>query len=63
MDVDALIEYQLHNKTIVGFPGAKEAQDDLMSYECNILIPAAMEKAINHSNVEQIKAKVIESLF
>lgn len=63
IDIKALMEYRLHNKTIVGFPGAKETQDDLMSYECDILIPAVKEKTINQSNVDQIKAKVIESLL
>lgn len=52
------MDYMIQNKTIKGFSGAEEPKDDLMSYECDILIPAAMEKAINLTNVDQIKAKV-----
>ncbi|XP_063708757.1 glutamate dehydrogenase, mitochondrial-like [Culicoides brevitarsis] len=59
IDIPALIDYKLHNKSLVGFSGAQETTDDLMSYECDILIPAVMEKSINSSNVDQIKAKII----
>lgn len=52
------MDYMIQNKTIKGFSGAEEPKDDLMSYECDILIPAAMEKAINLTNVDQIRAKV-----
>lgn len=53
------MDYKLINKTIKGFPGAQESQDDLLLHECDILIPAAMEKTINSKNAEQIKAKII----
>lgn len=58
IDIKALIDHKHHNKSIKGFSGATETTDDLMSHECDILIPAAMEKAINATNVDQIKAKV-----
>lgn len=52
------MDYKLHNKKLHGFEGAQETHEDLKSYECDILIPSAMEKTINHKNVDQIKAKV-----
>ena len=44
-----LEEHKKKNKTIIGFPGAKETfKDDSVLYKsCDILIPAALEKVIN----------------
>ena len=38
---------------------AYENKDELMNEECDILIPAAMEKAITGANADKIKAKII----
>lgn len=58
IDIQKLIDYQALNKTIKGFPDAKEFSGDLILEKCDILIPAAMEKTINHSNADKIQAKV-----
>lgn len=43
--------------TIVGFNGGKVVSDDSGFYQpCDILIPAALEQAINRNNVDKIKA-------
>lgn len=43
-----------------GFPKAKEVdRQELMYYECDILIPAALQKQITAANVDKIKAKMI----
>ena len=36
-----------------------ENKDELMFEECDILIPAAMEKCINGENADRVKAKII----
>lgn len=38
---------------------AYENKNELMNEECDILIPAAMEKAITGENADKIKAKII----
>merc|ERR1711997_1050480 len=43
-----------------GFPGAQAyTGENIMYEECDILVPAAMEKVINASNAAKVKAKII----
>lgn len=37
----------------------QSTSDDLLEYECDILVPAAGEKVITAANARNIKAKVI----
>ncbi|XP_060524719.1 glutamate dehydrogenase, mitochondrial-like isoform X2 [Cylas formicarius] len=54
-----LEEYKLSKGTIMGFPGAQKFDGDLMTHECDILVPAAVEQVITKDNAVNIKAKVI----
>jgi glutamate dehydrogenase (NAD(P)+) len=60
LDPRELEDYWLENKTLMGFPGAESVEgDDILYKECDILIPAAMEKAIHKGNAHKIKAKIV----
>jgi glutamate dehydrogenase (NAD(P)+) len=58
--VNELIKFKLENKSIRGFPGATEiSNDELLTTECTILIPAALENQITKENASRIKTKIV----
>ncbi len=60
MDVHALSDHKLRNGTILGFRGAEAADpDELLTRDCEILIPAAMENVITSRNADRIKARIV----
>ena len=60
IDAKELEDYKLNNGgSIKGFPGAQETTENLLTAECDILIPAAGEKQITAEIAEQIQAKVL----
>ncbi len=60
IDSKELEDYKLNNGgSIKGFPGAQETTENLLTAECDILIPAVGEKQITAEIAEQIQAKVL----
>jgi glutamate dehydrogenase (NAD(P)+) len=61
LDVDAVFQHRKATGSILNYPGAKnfEKSGDALEYDCDILIPAALENVINASNADRIKAKII----
>lgn len=63
IDIHALMKYRAEHKTIEGFPGTqflkKEDREKILEFECDILVPAALENVINSENASRIKAKII----
>nr|XP_057918368.1 glutamate dehydrogenase 1b [Doryrhamphus excisus] len=59
IDPKQLEDYKLQHGTIVGFPGAKPYDGNILEADCHILIPAAGEKQLTRHNAPRIKAKII----
>jgi glutamate dehydrogenase (NAD(P)+) len=60
LDVEKLIEHKEKTGSIVGFPDADGLSNhDLLELDCDILIPAALEKVITANNAPKIRAKVV----
>ncbi|KAI9031388.1 hypothetical protein DFJ74DRAFT_655552 [Hyaloraphidium curvatum] len=62
LDIEALSKYKEANKSFKGFPGGKvitENPSEVLELECDILIPAALERVVNKKNAHKIKAKII----
>jgi glutamate dehydrogenase (NAD(P)+) len=60
IDIHQLIEYKYRNGTTLGFRGAEATpEDELLSAECEILIPAATENVITSRNADKIKARIV----
>jgi glutamate dehydrogenase (NAD(P)+) len=61
ISADELEEYRKKHRSIMGYPGASEQwkHDGAMYQECDILIPAAIEKSVNKFNAERINCKIL----
>ncbi len=60
IDIPALLSYTAIHKTIVGFAGAEPLPlEKLLTTECDVLIPAALENVITATVARQLKAKFV----
>jgi glutamate dehydrogenase (NAD(P)+) len=60
LDIKALLQHRAAKQTILGFPGARELRPrELLTADCDILVPAATENQITSHNAAQIKAKIV----
>jgi glutamate dehydrogenase (NAD(P)+) len=61
LDVDKVFEHRKTSGSILNFPGATNfaKNTDALEYDCDILIPAALENVINGENAPRVKAKII----
>jgi len=63
INIHELMEFRKETGSILNFPGAKNFEKDnrkaALEFECDILVPAALENQITIENADRIKAKVI----
>jgi glutamate dehydrogenase/leucine dehydrogenase len=60
LDVPKLICYKERTGQVLGFPDAEEIRPEaLLTLDCEILIPAALENTIDADNAPFIKAKIV----
>ncbi len=60
LDVVAVKEHKNKTGSVKGFSGAKDiSNEELLTFEVDILVPAALENVITDENAADIKAKII----
>ena len=61
IDIEALYKYRHEKKSVKGYPKGKVMTNsaEALELECDILIPAALEKQITDQNAPRIRAKII----
>jgi glutamate dehydrogenase (NAD(P)+) len=59
LDVPALLQYVADHRGVKGFPGGQPLATPIVEYDCDILVPAALENQITGENASHVKAKII----
>lgn len=60
IDLEKAEQHYREHKSLKGFPGVQwMTNDELLVQECDVLIPAALEKAITKDNASKIKAQIV----
>ncbi len=60
LDVAKLIVHKEKTGNVLGFPAAEEIRpNELLALKCDILVPAALENAIDEENAVAVKAKIV----
>ncbi|MGH7537749.1 MAG: Glu/Leu/Phe/Val family dehydrogenase, partial [Gemmatimonadales bacterium] len=60
LDVEDLIAWVREHRHLAGYPRAEAiASDEVLTVDCDVLLPAALENVITSKNARKIKAKII----
>jgi glutamate dehydrogenase (NAD(P)+) len=63
IDIYELLKFRKETGSILNFPGAtnypKEQRNTVLEFECDILVPAALENQITENNAAKVNAKII----
>jgi glutamate dehydrogenase (NAD(P)+) len=61
LDVEQVMAHRRERKSLVGAPGstALARREDALELDCDILIPAALERQITGENAPRVKAKIV----
>jgi glutamate dehydrogenase (NAD(P)+) len=60
LDVFGLISHKQETGSVAGFSGGETVTNrDVLEFDCEVLVPAALEKVITADNAPRIKAKVV----
>lgn len=60
IDIPALLEWVREHEVVEGFPGADAiAGEEVLTYDADVIIPAALEEAITEANAGDIQARIV----
>jgi glutamate dehydrogenase (NAD(P)+) len=61
VDLEAVLAWRREHGSLLDFPGATNLprREDVLELECDILIPAALERQITGENAPRVRAKIV----
>ncbi|HKQ56632.1 MAG TPA: Glu/Leu/Phe/Val dehydrogenase [Candidatus Eisenbacteria bacterium] len=59
LDIPALLAWVADHRGVKGFPGSQPLTTSIIEYDCDILVPAALENVITHENADRVRARII----
>lgn len=59
IDVEKAIDHKQKTGYVEGLEGTQKLESDLLTIDCDILVPAALENVITQDNAPDVKAKII----
>ncbi len=61
LDLEKVMAYRREHRSFMDFPGAANLarREDALELDCDILIPAALERQVTADNAPRIKAKIV----
>ncbi|HTX58683.1 MAG TPA: Glu/Leu/Phe/Val dehydrogenase [Verrucomicrobiae bacterium] len=60
LDPARLMAHKLETGSVAGFTGGERLSNkDVLEYECDVLVPAALEKVITRENAPRLRARVV----
>jgi glutamate dehydrogenase (NAD(P)+) len=61
LDLEAVMAHRRERKSLLGFPGATDLarREDALELDCDILIPAALERQITAENAPRVRARIV----
>jgi glutamate dehydrogenase (NAD(P)+) len=61
LDVDAVLRHRSETGSILDFPGARSiaTSAEVLELDCDVLIPAALERQVTAENASRIRARII----
>jgi glutamate dehydrogenase (NAD(P)+) len=60
LDVKGLMAHKAETGSVAGFPGSERIDNRaVLEFDCDVLVPAALEKVITSDNVARIRARIV----
>ncbi|MBI4164839.1 MAG: glutamate dehydrogenase, partial [Acidobacteria bacterium] len=60
LDVRALLDHGRSTGSVRGFPGGKDmGSDDVLTLDCDVLVPAALECVLHKDNAPKVRARIV----
>jgi glutamate dehydrogenase (NAD(P)+) len=61
LDISSLVEYHARTGSLAGYRGDCEAitNEELLQLDCDVLIPAALERQITEKNVRKLRCRIL----